>query len=119
MFKVPTKIDFIPEDIEDINSLKSKLKIPDTPPNPDHISADIKKLYNIIAARYVGGASFIGLKTPQEGFCKQGALLQKVRTGYERQVEKVFMMGPEQQAVFQAGPRNYANFGGHGSGKHC
>ena len=40
MFKVQTNI----EDIEDIISLKSKLKIPDTPPNPDHISADIKKL---------------------------------------------------------------------------
>jgi hypothetical protein len=71
----------------------------------------------MVAARYVGGASFIGLKTPQEGFSKQAALLNTVRTSYEHQVEKVFMMGPEQQAVFQSGLNNYSNFGGHGSGK--
>ena len=75
-------------------------------------------LHYIIGARYVGGASLINMKTPQEGFSEQESLIKKIRAGYERQVDKVFMMGREQQAVFQAGLCNYANFGGHGSGKH-
>jgi hypothetical protein len=66
----------------------------------------------------VGGASFISLKSPKEGFLKQGELLKNIRKGYESQGEKVFMLGKEQQAVFQSGLWNYANFGGHGSGKH-
>ena len=94
------------------------MNIPTTAADPDTISPDIKRLHNIIAARYVGGASLISLKTPQEGFSKQGALLKKVRAGYEGLGETVYMLGREQQAVFQAGLRNYSNFGGHGSGKH-
>jgi hypothetical protein len=93
------------------------LNVPDAPPNPDNISTDIKTLNTMIGARYVGGASLIRLKTPKEGFSMQGKLLKMIRTGYEGQLEKVFMMGREQQAVFQAGLPNYCNFGGHGSGK--
>jgi hypothetical protein len=104
------------EDIESISRLKSKLKLPSTPPDPSTISGDIKTLHCIIGARYVGGASLINMKTPQEGFSQQKTLLKKVRAGYEDQVDKVFMMGREQQAVFQGGLCNFANFGGHGSG---
>ena len=105
------------EDIEDISRLQSKLQLPSTPPDPSTISSDIKKLHYTIGARYVGGASLIKMKTPEEGFAQQATLLKKVRTGFERQVDTVFMMGREQQAVFQSGPCNFANFGGHGSGK--
>ena len=72
----------------------------------------------MIGARYVGGASFIRLKTPREGFSTQGSLLKKIKVGYEGQLEKVFMMGREQQALFQAKLYNYCKFGGHGSGEH-
>ena len=105
------------EDIEDISRLQSKLKLPSTPPDPSTISSDINKLHYIIGARYVGGASLINLKTPEEGFSQRQNLLKKIRDGYEQQVDKVFMMGREQQAVFQLGLSNYSNFGGHGSGK--
>ena len=94
------------------------MNVPVAPPNPDDISNDIKKLNTLIGARYVGGASLIRLKTPRDGFSVQGSLLKKIRTGYEGQLEKVFMMGREQQAVFQAGLTNYCNFGGHGSGNY-
>jgi hypothetical protein len=108
----------ISEDIENIDQLKLKLNVPDAPPNQDSVSPDIKKLSTMIGARYVGGASLIRLKTPKEGFAKQGKLLKKIRAGYEDQLEKVFMMGKEQQAVFQGGLSNYCVFGGHGSGMH-
>ena len=98
--------------------MQSKLNIPSTPPDPSHISSDIKTLHYIIGARYVGGASLISFKTPQEGFSKQGDLLVKIRVGYQGQVEKVLMLGREQQAVFQAQLTSYCNFGGHGSGKY-
>ena len=105
------------EDIEDISRMQVKLKLPTSPPDPSTISSDIKRLNYMIGARYVGGASLINLKTPEEGFSKQETLLKKIRAGYEHQVDKVFMMGREQQAVFQSGLSNYSNFGGHGSGK--
>ena len=57
------------------------------------------------------------MKAPHDGFSKQGEILKKIRAGYENQGEKVYLMGMEQQAVFQAGLTNYVNFGGHGSGK--
>ena len=98
--------------------MQSKLNIPSTPPDPSNISSDIKTLHYIIGARYVGGASLISLKTPQEGFSKQRELMGKIRVGYKGQLEKVFMMGKEQQAVFQGGLSNYCVFGGHGSGMH-
>ena len=96
--------------------MQSKLKLPSLPPDSDTISQEVKALNRIIGARYVGGASFINLKTPGEGFLKQAYLLKNIRTGYERKLEKVFMLGKEQQAVFQSGLCNYSNFGGHGSG---
>ena len=98
--------------------MQSKLNLPSTPPDPSTISGDIKKLNYIIGARYVGGASLINMKTPQEGFSEQEILLKKTRAGYKKQVDKVFMIGREQQAVFQAGLSSFCNFGGHGSGKH-
>ena len=73
------------EDIEDISRLQSKLQLPSTPPDPSTISSDIKKLHYTIGARYVGGASLIKMKTPEEGFAQQATLLKKVRTGFERQ----------------------------------
>ena len=96
--------------------MRKKLNVPDAPPKPGSISQDIITLNTRIGARYVGGASLIRLKTPDEGFAMQGGLMKKIRTGYEGQLEKVFMLGREQQAVFQAGLTNYCTFGGHGSG---
>ena len=97
--------------------MQSKLKLPSSPPDPSTIAGDIKRLHYMIGARYVGGASLINMKTPQEGFSLQKTLLKKVRAGYEDQGDKVFMMGREQQAVFQGGLGSFCNFGGHGSGK--
>ena len=106
------------EDIEKTDFLRSKMGVPNAPPNPANITAEVKKLHYTLGARYLGIASLISLKTPQEGFSHQRTLLDKVRAGYEGQGEKVFMMGKEQQAVFQAGLQSYCNFGGHGSGIH-
>ena len=106
------------EDIESRELLRKKLGVPNAPPLEDTILPDIKALNCIIAARYVGVASLIRLKIPKEGFLMQTALLKKIKSGYEGQLEKVFMMGREQQAVFQAGLTNYCIFGGHGSGRH-
>ena len=64
----------------------------------------------------MGLGSLISLKTPQEGFTKQKALMQDIREGYKTQGEKVFRLGKEQQEVFNSGIKNYCNFGGHGSG---
>ena len=99
--------------------LRKKLGVPNAPPLEDTISTEIKALNCIISARYVGVASLISLKSPTEGFSKQTELLKKVKSGYKGQLEKVFMMGREQQAVFQAGLTNYCIFGGHGSGTHA
>ena len=96
--------------------LRAKLEIPDSPPDPTTIPEDLKQLHNTIGARYLGLTSLIKLKTPQEGFKYQAKQLKTIRTGYEKQLEKVFMMGTEQQALFQAGLQNYCVFGGHGSG---
>ena len=57
------------------------------------------------------------MKTPQEGFQKQVELLKGIREGYIGKVDRVYRLSKDQQAVFQAGLRNYNNFGGHGSGK--
>ena len=105
------------DDVEDSNLLRAKLGIPDSAPDPASISEDLKQLHYIIGARYLGMASFIQLKTPQEGFSYQKKLLKNARTGYEKQFEKVLMMGKEQQAIFQAELPSYCVFGGHGSGK--
>ena len=96
--------------------LRTKLKLPSSPPDEANISPDIKSLHTTITARYVGAASFILMKTPQEGFQKQEKLLKNIREGYKEKVEKVFKMSKDQQAVFQADLQNYSNFGGHGSG---
>ena len=70
----------------------------------------------MISTRYVGAASLIPMKIPQEGFQKQGELLKGIREGYKEKVERVYRFSKDQQAVFQAGLQNYSNFGGHGSG---
>ena len=93
------------------------MKIPDVTPTSTNIEPDILRLHTTIGARYVGGASLIKMKNPKDGFAKQEAIMKKIRTGYAEQGEKVFMMGMEQQAVFQANLPSYANFGGHGCGK--
>ena len=57
------------------------------------------------------------MKIPQEGFQKQVTLLKDIREGYQERVNRVYRFSKDQQAVFQAGPQNYSNFGGHGSGE--
>ena len=96
--------------------MKLKMKVPDTP--PANISSAVLELNKIIGARYLGVASLIKLKNPSEGFSKQATVMKKIRSDYEKKEEKVMMMGPEQQAIFQSGVKNYSNFGGHGSGKN-
>jgi hypothetical protein len=105
------------EDLDDIPRLRAKLKVPATPPDPATISPAVQRLHITVAARYVGAGSLISLKTPQEGFMKQAALLKDTREGYQGQVEKVYRLSGDQQAVFQGGLRSFVNFGGHGSGK--
>ena len=56
------------------------------------------------------------MKISQEGFQEQGKLLKDIREGYKKKVDRVYRFSKDQQAVFQAGPQNYSNFGGHGSG---
>ena len=99
-----------------MSRLCTKLKLPSSPPHPARISPDILALHNTISARYVGAASLIAMKTPQEGFQKQGELLEGIREGYKGKVDRVYRMSKDQQAVFQAELQNYSNFGGHGSG---
>ena len=101
-----------------MSRLCTKLKLPSSPPHPARISPDILALHNTISARYVGAASLIAMKTPQEGFQKQGELLEGIREGYKGKVDRVYRMSKDQQAVFQAGLQNYSNFGGHGSGNN-
>ena len=92
--------------------------MPLMPPSPSRISPDIMALNTTISARYIGAASLIRLKTPQEGFQKQEDLIQGIRKGYMNQCpERVFMLSPDQHLVTQASLQNYCNFGGHGSGK--
>ena len=107
---------FTPEDLEDINLVRVKLKMPSSPPDPASISSDILALHNTIASRYVGAASLISLKTPQEGFQKHQALLKDVRKGYKTLLEKAYRLSTDQQAVYHSGVGSYVNFGGHGSG---
>ena len=99
-----------------MSRLCTKLKLPSSPPDPARISPDILALHNTISARYVGAASLIAMKTPQEGFQKQGELLEGIREGYQGKVDRVYRMSKDQQAVFQSGLQDYNNFGGHGSG---
>ena len=99
-----------------MSRLCTRLKLPSSPPDPARISPDILALHNTISARYVGAASLLPMKAPQEGFQKQGELLEDVREGYKGKVDRVYRMSKDQQAVFQAGLQNYSNFGGHGSG---
>ena len=96
--------------------LRTKLKLPPSPPDPARISPDIMSLHAIVSARYVGAASLLPMKAPQEGFQKQGKVLGGIREGYKGKVDRVYRLSKDQQAVFQAGLQNYTNFGGHGSG---
>ena len=99
--------------------LRTKLKLPTIPADQSKISPDILALHTTIAARYIGAASLIPMKTPQEGFKKQEDLLLDIREGYKGKVKRVYRLSKDQQAVFQSGLQNYSNFGGHGSGKQC
>ena len=96
--------------------LCTKLKLPSHPPEPADISPDILALHNTITTRYVGAASLIPMKDPQEGYRMEGKQLEAIRTGYVGNIDRVFRLSPDQQAVFQAGLQNFNNFGGHGSG---
>ena len=110
------------EDLDNIRELQDKLGVPAFPPDPNTISQDIMALHNTIAARHVGAASLIRLKTPEEGFNEQRRLLQDVR---ENSLDgKLYRLSNDQLAVFQTGPFSFTIFGGHGSGKiiltlHC
>ena len=99
-----------------MSRLRAKLQMPASPPDPATIPPDILALHNIITSRYVGAASLISLKTPQEGFQKHQALLNDVREGYKAQLEKAYRLSTDQQAVYHSGVGSYVNFGGHGSG---
>ena len=96
--------------------LCTKLRLPSHPPEPADISPAILALHNTITTRYVGAASLIPMKDPQEGYRMQGKQLEAIRTGYVGNIDRVFRLSPDQQAVFQAGLQNFNNFGGHGSG---
>ena len=104
------------EDIADLSRLRAKLQMPESPPDPATISPEILALHKTIASRYVGAASLISLKTPQEGFQKHQALLKDVRKGYTAQLEKAYRLSTDQQVVYHSGVGSYVNFGGHGSG---
>ena len=99
-----------------MSRLRAKLQMPASPPDPATISPDILALHNIITSRYVGAASLISLKTPQERFQKHQALLNDVREGYKTLLEKAYRLSTHQQAVYHSGVGSYVNFGGHGSG---
>ena len=98
--------------------------MPLSPPEPAQISPNILALHNTIASRYVGAASLISLKTPQEGFQKHQSLLKDVREGnkalypsfIKAQLEMAYRLCTEQQAIYHSGVGSYVNFGGHGSG---
>jgi hypothetical protein len=93
------------------------MQMPISPPDLSNISPDILALHHTIATRYVGAASLISLKTPQEGFQKQKTLLDNIREGYKGQLDKVYRLSTDQQAVYHSGVGSYVNFGGHGSGR--
>ena len=105
-----------PEDIEDSTRLRSNIHLPTSPPDLSNISPDLLALNNTIATRYVGAASLISFKTPQEGFQKHKTLLNDVREGYKGQLGKVYRLSTDQQAVYHSGVGSFVNFGGHGSG---
>ena len=107
---------FLSEDLDDIQHLCSKLKVPATPSAPATISPTVRRLHTTLAARYVGAGSLISMKTPQEGFAAQAAQLEGIRKGYQGQVEKVYRMSRDQHDVFQGRLHSFVNFGGHGSG---
>jgi hypothetical protein len=104
------------EDLADPGKLQIKLQLVVQAPTPEAISEDIYTLHHCIASRYVGVASFISLKTPQEGLQQHRQMLGRVKDEYVRQLDKVFRMGKEQQAIFNSHLENFSNFGGHGSG---
>ena len=110
------KYKFTAEDLADLSRLRAKLQLPASAPDPATISPDILALHNTIASRYVGAASLISLKTPQEGFQKHQALLKDVREGYKTLLEMTYRLSTDQQAVYHSGVGSYVNFGGHGSG---
>ena len=113
----PFHFNFCPEDLENMEQLKDKMGVPASPPDPTTASQDIMALHNTIATRYVGAASLISLKTPEEGFVKQRRQLQNVREKtVEAETDKVYRLSSDQLAVFQAGPFSFNIFGGHGSG---
>ena len=100
-----------------MNQLRTKLRLPSSPPDPAKVSPDIIALSNIISTRYVGASSLIPMKIPQEGFQKQVKLLKDIGEGYQEKVDRVYRFSKDQHAVFQAGLQKYNNFGGHGSGE--
>ena len=95
--------------------MRSKLGVPTAP--PDTVAPAPQRLHNTTVARILGGFSFIRLKTPREGFQRQDQQLGAVRKDYQlMELERVYMMGLEQQAVFNGQLLHFVVFGGHGSG---
>ena len=97
--------------------MRAKLNLSASPPDPTTIQPDILALHNTIAARYVGAASLISLKTPEEGLRKQRSLMRRVKEGHKGELEKIYRMSSDQQSVYHAGLTSYITFGGHGSGQ--
>ena len=102
-----------------MTKLRAKLRLPSSPPEPANISKEVWAIHTMIATRYIGAASLITMKTPQEGFNRQASQLADVRKGYAGEGDRVYRMSRDQQDIFLSGLQNFANFGGHGSGKLC
>ena len=108
-----------PEDLSDLTKLRTKLRLPTSPPKPTTISEEVWSIHTMIATRYIGAASLITMKTPQEGFQRQASQLADVRKGFEDEGVRVYRMSRDQQELFHSRLQSFANFGGHGSGKLC
>ena len=108
------------EDLADPALLQAKLLIPATAPSNDDICPEVQRLNLVLEARLIGLGSFITNKTPQEGFTALQKTLEQISKEYTKDLgnfpEKVFRMGPHQNAIFASGLQNYCNFGGHGCG---
>ena len=107
---------FCSDDIEDLERLKLRLGVPQSPPNLSNISRDVLILQNKIAARYVGLPSFTSLETPKEGFQTQNSLLRDIRRGYQVVVDALHMLSVDHQELGHHRSRNYVNYGAPSSG---
>ena len=112
-FNLEFLISFCLDDFEDLERLKLRLGVPQSPPNRSNISRDVLILQNKIAARYVGLPS---PEKPKEGFQTQNSLLRDIRRGYQVVVDAVHMLSVDQQELGRQRSRNYVNYDAPTSG---